>query len=29
VLANDANGRYFAPAAGRNLIAGINAAIDF
>ncbi len=29
VLVNDANGRYFAPAAGRNLIAGINAAVEF
>lgn len=29
VLVNDANGRYFAPAAGRNFIAGINAAVEF
>lgn len=29
VLVNDANGRYFAPAATRNVLAGINAAIEF
>jgi iron complex outermembrane receptor protein len=29
VLVNDANGRYFAPAASRNVLAGINAAIEF